>query len=198
MFTAPFLVALALVLSQLPRRIQHISIFLIVLSCFPSLYISKESHLAHVDNLRAIRKFYREQPDRPLYGTYETIAYLKYFDGFRNTQAYKDFTTSTPWQQESRIRQPIDYGSAYVVIDQYFLDFYTSRGHKFPYEIINPPSHWQPVFKYQRKPYFRNVIIRIIDMLYNNEFINSNMHRKITQKTMSWSHSKPVIIYATD
>jgi hypothetical protein len=197
MFTTPLLIVLALLLNQLSGWARRMNMALIILSCFPTTYFMVESYRAHVDNSRAIYAFYKERRDRPLYATMYNMISLEYFDHFRNKENYKDFTLSRPWSHKPVKPKSLEIPpGSYIAVDQYFINFYTDRGHKFPPSILKPPSHWQPVFKYQREPSFlRPLSLKGLEGLRQKGLITEDLHAKISKKVMSWSHSIPVIIY---
>lgn len=199
MFTAPGLIALALVLEQLSRRGRTIIVGLIILSNLPAAYISLESNRAHVDNSCQIYKFYQAHRDRPLYASGYNLVYLEYMEDFKNTERYKDFTASTPWRLSAAAAPTLDFSASYVAIDQYFLDFYANNfGHKFPPEILNPPANWQPVLRYQRQPKaLQRIFCHLLDALYEKRWLRDDWHSHLSRKIVNWSHTKPVIIYDT-
>lgn len=198
MFAAPLLVALAAALQSLTRRVRYASLALIVLGCFPAAYISQESNRAHVDNSRQIHEFYRAHRDRPLYASDYNIAFLEYAEDFKTGAQLKSFTLNTSWRSSSTAVDFAAFDSAYVAIDQYFIEFYSQWGHTFPSEILNPPSHWQPVFRYQRQPSFlQRVFLPPLESLQQKNLISADFYLRLSRKMKNWSHSKPVIIYDT-
>lgn len=198
MFTAPLLVVLALVLRQLPKSVRQTANCLIVLSCFPVAYLSREGHRAHVDNSRVVHDFYRAHPDRPLYASTYNVASLEFFAGFKNVENYRNFTVATPWNQRAAQHSSVCFDSSYVVVDRYFIDYYGRKGHRFPAEVLNPPPNWKPVFIYQRKENgLRSATLQLAGVLLQNGFITARIYQRLAQKVRQWSHNQPVIIYAT-
>lgn len=199
MFTAPMLVVLGFALTQIPHHYRYVCLCLIFLCGLPCSYVMKESHRAHVDNSRAIYSFYKEHRDLPLFAATYNVASLQYLDGFGCNHKYKDFTTRKPSFPDSSENPFSEVKSFYVAIDEYFIGFYGSRGHKYPSEILKPPADWSHVFRYQRRPNFlKSISIGLLEILRRKGLIGFDIYSRALGKAESWSHSKPVDIYATD
>ena len=92
---------------------------------------------------------------------------------------------------------PVNFQHTYVAVNQYFLDYHPED--TYPSEITNPPLTWREVYRYQRpENWFRKLIAGITDLLHRNNILPEETAQKINTKIANWSHTKPVIIYATD
>jgi hypothetical protein len=196
MFTTPLLIFTALLINGLPKPVKYICITLIVLSAIPCIYLSRESHRSHVDNSRAIYEFYKQHGDRPLFATSFNREYLIYKDRFKNIADYRSFNVTDRSQQDDELNNSIHWNSAYIAVDQYYLDYYGCFGYRFPPEVFNPPPSWQVLYTFQRKPaHLRVFFTNLSDMLYQKGIISLETNKRISQKLQSWSHSKPLMVY---
>lgn len=190
MFSAPLLVLTAVWLSEYARKWQWTVIALLVLSSLPFVYLLRESYRAHGDNARAIFVFYQAHRDRPLYAHRSDQRFLQYFDGFRHNEAYKSYRLGKP-ASDVHATSPINFQHSYVAIDQYMVGYH--REDFYPPEIANPPAHWREVYRYQRPEHWvRSKVAALTNLL------RPDLAERINGKFANWSHTQPVIVYATD
>ena len=196
MYTAPLLVVLAVFLSSYSARMQRAIITLLVISSLPLLYLLHESYRAHGDNARAIFAFYQTHHDRPIYAHRSDQRFLQYFACFQDNSSFKNFRLTRP-EMDVHTTDPVNFQHTYVAVNQYFLDYHPED--TYPSEITNPPLTWREVYRYQRpENWFRKLIAGITDLLHRNNILPEETAQKINTKIANWSHTKPVIIYATD
>lgn len=190
MFSAPLLVLTAVWLSEYAKKWQWIVIALIVLSSLPFVYLLRESYRAHGDNARAIFAFYQSHRDRPLYAHRSDQRFLQYFDGFQHNEAYKSYRLGKP-TSDVHATSPINFQHSYVAIDQYMVEYH--REDFYPPEIAHPPATWREVYRYQRPEHW---VRRKVSAITN--LLRPDLAEIINCKFANWSHTQPVIIYATD
>ena len=196
MYTAPLLVILAVFLSSYSNKIQLIIVTLLIVSSLPLLYLLHESYRAYGDNARAIFAFYQTHHDRPLYVHRSDQRFLQYFAGFQDNNSFKNFRLAKP-EVDVHTTDPVNFQHTYVAINQYFLDYHSED--TYPAEINSPPPAWREVYRYQRpENWLRRLIERITSSLHRNNILREDRAQKINTKIANWSHTKPVIIYATD
>jgi 4-amino-4-deoxy-L-arabinose transferase-like glycosyltransferase len=190
MFSAPLLVVTAAWLSDYAPRVRLLALVLIVLSSLPFVYLLHESYRAHSDNARAIWTFAQAHTDRPLYAHRSDQRLLQYFDGFRRNDAYQSFRLPKP-DEDGPPTPPINWQHAYVAINHYLLSYH--REDSYPPEITNPPVGWREVYRYQRPEHWlRRAVAAVVNRLW------PSLAPQINRKFANWSHTQPVIIYATD
>ncbi len=190
MFSAPLLVLTAVLLSDYAKRLQVAVLALIVLSTLPFVYLLHEGYRAHGDNARAIWAFAQTHTDRPLYAHRSDQRFLQYFAGFQRNDAYHNFRLPKP-DEDVHTTPPINFQHTYVAINQYMLAYH--REDAYPPEITNPPAHWREVYRYQRPEHW---LRRMMAAITNR--LSPNLAQPINRKLANWSHTQPVIIYATD
>lgn len=190
MFSAPLLVMTAVLLSDYRKRLQFAVMVLILLSSLPFVYLLHEGYRAHGDNARAIWAFAQTHSDRPIYAHRSDQRFLQYFDGFQRNAAYQTFRLPKP-AADPHPTPPINFQHSYVAINQSMLAYH--REDAYPPEITNPPSNWREVYRYQRPEHWlRRMVAAITNRL--SPSLAQPLHRKLA----NWSHTQPVIIYATD
>ncbi len=190
MFSAPLLVLTAVLLSDYAKKLQFAALALILLSSLPFVYLLHEGYRAHGDNARAIWAFANTHTDRPLYAHRSDQRFLQYFAGFQSNDAYHNFRLPKP-DEDVHTTPPINFQHTYVAINQYMLAYH--REDAYPPEITNPPAHWREVYRYQRPEHWlRRMMAAILNQL------SPNLAQPINRKLANWSHTQPVIIYATD
>ena len=171
-------------------------ITLLVISSLPLLYLLHESYRAHGDNARAIFAFYQTHHDRPLYVHRSDQRFLQYFAAFQDNNSFKNFRMAKP-EADVHTTDPVNFQHTYVAINQYFLDYHPED--TYPADINSPPPAWREVYRYQRpENWLRRLIERITSTLHRNNILREDRAQKINTKIANWSHTKPVIIYATD
>lgn len=196
MFTAPLLVLTAVWLSEYAWKWQVAAIALIVLSSVPFVYLLRESYYAHGDNARAILAFAQAHPDRPLYAHRSDQRYLQYFAGFRQNERYKSFRLPKP-DEDVHETPPINFAHTYVAINSYLLSYH--KEDSYPPEITTPPPSWREVYRYQRPQHWlRRTVAGMTGWLSQREVLHPALAQRINDRLANWSHTKPVIIYATD
>ncbi len=196
MFTAPFLVLAAVWLSEYARKLQWTVIALIVLSSLSFVYLLREGYHAHRDNARAIFAFAQKYQDRPVYMHRSDQRFLQYFSGFQQDERYKSFRLPKP-DEDVHTTPPIKFEHTYVAINSYLLSYH--KEDSYPPEIINPPPGWREVYRYQRQPnWLRKYVEGTTNWLSQRGLLQSNLAQQINNKFANWSHTKPVVIYATD
>ena len=190
MFSAPLLVMTAALLSDYTKRLQLAAMALILLSSLPFIYLLHEGYRAHGDNARAIWAFRQTHTDRLIYTHRSDQRFLQYFDGFQHNNAYQNFRLPKP-DEDVHATPPINFQHAYVAINPYMLAYH--REDAYPPEITNPPPGWREVYRYQRPEHWlRHVVVAITNQL------SPSLAQPINRKFANWSHTQPVIIYATD
>ncbi len=190
MFSAPLLVVTAMWLSDYGKKVQFAALTLIVLSTLPFVYLLHEGYRAHGDNARAIWAFHQTHADRPMYVHRSDQRFLQYFDGFQRNDAYQTFRLPKP-DEDVHATPPINFQHTYIAINQYMLTYH--REDAYPPEITNPPPHWREVYRYQRSEHW---LRRVVAAMTNR--LSPNLAQPINRKFANWSHTQPVIIYATD
>ncbi len=190
MFSAPLLVMTAVFLSNYIRKLQFAVLAFILLSSLSFVYMLHEGYRAHGDNARAIWAFHQTHPERPIYAHRSDQRFLQYFDGFQRNAAYQSFRLPKP-DEDVHSTPPINFQHTYVAINQYMLAYH--REDSYPPEIMNPPPHWREVYRYQRPEHW---LRRMVATMTNQ--LSSNLAQPINRKLANWSHTQPVIIYATD
>jgi hypothetical protein len=161
-----------------------------VLSSLSFVYLLHESYRAHGDNARAIFAFAQAHPDRPVYAHRSDQRYLQYFAGFQQNERYKSFRLPKP-DDDAHATSPINFQQSYVAINHYLVDYH--REDQYPPEIATPPVGWREVYRYQRRTHWlRRVVAAITNQL------SPALAPTINRKFAKWSHTQPVIIYATD
>jgi 4-amino-4-deoxy-L-arabinose transferase-like glycosyltransferase len=190
MFSAPLLIVTAVWLSEYAKRVQIAALVLIVLSTLPFVYLLHEGYRAHGDNARAIWKFARTHTDRPLYAHRSDQRLLQYFDGFQRNEAYQNFRLPKP-DEDVHSTPPINFQHTYVAINQYLLSYH--REDAYPPEITHPPPQWREVYRYQRPEHWLRRVVAIV-----TKPLPTSLAQTINRKFANWSHTQPVIIYATD
>ena len=190
MFSAPLLVATALLLSDYAKRVQIAALALVVLSTLPFVYMLHESYRAHGDNARAIWAFAQTHTDRPLYAHRSDQRFLQYFDGFQRNEAYQSFRLPKP-AEDVHPTPPIHFPHTYVAINQYLLSYH--REDSYPPEITNPPPQWREVYRYQRSEHWLRRVVASI-----TKFLPASLAQTINRKFAGWSHTQPVVIYSVD
>ncbi len=190
MFSAPLLVLTAVWLSEYAQKWQGAVMALLLLSSLPFVYLLHESYRAHGDNAHAIWAFAQSHTDRPLYAHRSDQRFLQYFDGFQRNDAYQNFRLPKP-DEDVHETPPINFAHAYVAINQYMLAYH--REDAYPPEITNPPSHWREVYRYQRPEHWLRRGVAAV-----TEPLPTSLAQPLNRKFVNWSHTQPVIIYATD
>ncbi len=190
MFSAPLLVVTAVFLSDYAKRVQIAALALIVLSTLPFVYLLHEGYRAHSDNARAIWAFANSHTDRPIYAHRSDQRLLQYFDGFQRNDAYQTFRLPKP-DEDVHPTPPINLQHAYVAINQYMLGYH--REDSYPPEIMNPPVSWREVYRYQRPEHWLRRVMAAV-----TKPLPASLAQTINRKFANWSHTQPVIIYATD
>ena len=190
MFTAPLLVLTAVLLSEVTQRWQRAAMAVILLTALPFAYLLHESYRAHGDNARAIWDWAQSHTDRRIYAHRSDQRLLQYFDGFQRNAAYQDFRLPNP-NEDAHDTPRINFQHTYVVVDQYLLSYH--REDSYPPEVTNPPSQWREVYRYQRPEHWLRRVVATV-----TKPLPSNFAAAINRKFANWSHTQPVIIYATD
>lgn len=190
MFSAPLLVLTAVWLSDYARKTQFAVMALLVLSSLPFAYLLRESYRAHGDNARAIWAFAKTHTDRPLYAHRSDQRFLQYFDEFKRNEAYQSFRLPKP-AEDIQPTPPIHWQHTYVAINHYMLSYH--REDSYPPEIKNPPVGWREVYRYQRPEHWLRRVVATL-----TQRLSPSLAEPINRKFANWSHTQPIIIYATD
>lgn len=194
MFSAPLLVALGALVARLKTRTQMITIFLLVVTSLPFVWLLQQSYRANTDNMRAIAAFYQTHRDRPIYAHRTDQRLLRYYDGFQHNDLYKTYRFLKPGDVDPA--ETIKLENTYVVINPPILDKY--KNDTYPYEILHPPSSWKIVYSYTRP---ESIIITIAEKfvdLVDKLKISPDIVLKLKNKLKDISYQQPVIVYATN
>lgn len=186
MFAPPLLVLLGVLLARLSNRWSIGLLMMLAVTSVPVIYLGLESHRSHVENTRIAHDFYDEHRDATLYAPLYTIVSMRYYERFVEGDFHNFSVVNylhTDFVPEYR---PI--GEGYVVVDQYFLDFFN---HDVPEAVRSPPDDWELVLTYQRSTPVRDAAIAVFEALP----MPGSLRDRIVNRLMSWSHSKPIMIF---
>lgn len=186
MFVPPLLVLLGVLLARLSSRWSTGLLVMLAVTSVPVIYLGFESHRSHVDNTRIAHDFYVEYRDTPLYAPLYTIKSIHYYEQFADGN-YHNYSV-VDWVHTDYVPEYRAVGEGYVVVDQYFLGFYT---HDVPDEVRNPPDDWELVLTYQRTTPVRDAAVAVFEVLP----MPGSLRDRIANRLMRWSHSKPIMIY---
>jgi 4-amino-4-deoxy-L-arabinose transferase-like glycosyltransferase len=198
MFTAPLLVALAVLLARMSQQFQSISIAALGVSALFCVIFSYESHRERVDNIRALYTFAAKHTARPLYGLKRDLDLLPFFAGFAPANEYRIIGTERFGKQAQAVDDLSSLRRAYIAVDHHFL-IYDKARYDFPPQLTAPPLSWRVVFTYQRQPHWlKELILGIAEAANQRELLNNSVHAVLRAKLQSWSHIDPLVIYAVD
>jgi len=198
MFTAPLLVAAAVLLARMSRRFQYVSLAAVGVSGMLCLILSYEGHRERVDNVRVLYAFAEAHSDRPLYALKRDVDLLRFFARFAPTREYKIMGTEKFAKQEYSTDDLSSLQRAYVAVDQHFLIFDKAR-YDFLSQTSQPPPSWRIVLTYQRQSHWlKRVVLNSVDVTHQRGIVSDAVREALLAKLQGWSHTDPLVIYAVD
>jgi hypothetical protein len=198
MFTAPLLVALAVLLTRMSRRFQYASIAAVAGSALLCIIFSYESHSERVDNVRALHAFATTHTDRPLYGLKRSLDLLQFFTRFAPASEYKVIGAERFGKQPQTVNALSSLRQAYVAVDHHFLIFDKAR-YDFPLQLTQPPASWRIISTYQRPQHWlKKPLLSLADATRHSGLLNDEKLNAFVTKLQRWSHTDPLVIYAVD
>lgn len=196
LFSAPLLVVLGIILSQLSAKAQMGLLALLILSSGLSTYLATAHHRSLTGNSHAMNRIMKHHP-APVVYTVSFNAYAgNYFDGYQNNIKYIVLQPGDYQGLFIRAVEGIENGHAYAAVDLSILDFPPPLSLSLPAEFRSPPEDWQRIADYQQKmPWLGKLAADSIARWQEKGLIDADQRVGLEQKLHGWVHGRPLYLY---